>query len=84
MKHVALSTIGVLTGLALATTFLCMRPQSAPASPQRTPSVQQAVLAAEAADFGARSNRHLVDAMRVAAPDGDSDEMGWKYVQLRL
>jgi hypothetical protein len=84
MNRVALSTAGVLAGLAAATAFLCIRPAAAPAKTPPVQSVQQAVLAAEAADFGARSNRHVVDALRVAASDGDSDDLGWKYVQLRL
>ncbi len=102
MKHIGLMSAGVLAGLAAATAFLCAVPDRSEATRIDAAAgagkvkVSHAVFVSESAEYGARSNRHAFDALRVgtsgmagttgiatrAADNGD--DLGWDYVQLRL
>lgn len=102
MKHIGLMSAGVLAGLAAATAFLCAVPDRSEATRidavavDGKVKVSHAVFVSESAEYGARSNRHAFDALRVgtsgmagtpgianrAADTGD--DLGWDYVQLRL
>jgi hypothetical protein len=84
MKHIALTSIGLLAGLAAATAFLCARPDAAPAVQAVPDAARNIVLAVEPAEFRARASRHAADALRVSVQRGNEDELGWDYVQLRL
>lgn len=94
MKRIGLATVGVLSGLVAATTFLCAMPDhrqdrrstdTVAASTQRTQQVSYAIFVGEPAAYGARTNRHAFDAARAgtAARNAEQD-LGWDYVQLRL
>jgi hypothetical protein len=102
MKHIGLTSAGVLAGLAAATAFLCAVPDRSEATRIDAAAgddkvkVSHAVFVSESAEYGARSNRHAFDALRVGttgtagsagavnrAPDS-GDDIGWDYVQLRL
>ncbi|WP_422647650.1 hypothetical protein OJJOAM_001617 [Cupriavidus sp. H18C1] len=101
MKHIGLMSAGVLAGLAGATAFLCAVPDRSEATRIDAATgdgkvkVSHAVFVSESAEYGARSNRHAFDALRVSttttgaagpvnrAADG-GDDLGWDYVQLRL
>lgn len=105
MKHIGLMSAGVLAGLAGATAFLCAVPDSSEATRidaavgDGRVKVSHALFVSESAEYGARSNRHAFDALRVGtggmtgasgttdmadrAAHG-GDDLGWDYVQLRL
>ncbi|ALD89373.1 hypothetical protein N6G02_11980 [Cupriavidus gilardii] len=102
MKHIGLMSAGVLAGLAGATAFLCAVPDRGEATRIDAATgdgkvkVSHAVFVSESAEYGARSNRHAFDALRVGtsgmagttdmadrAANG-GDDLGWDYVQLRL
>lgn len=96
MKRIGLVTVGVLSGLAAATTFLCAMPDqrhdrdprlagnTVAASAQRT-VVSHAIFVGEPAGYGARTSRHAFDAARAgAAVKNGEEDLGWDYVQLRL
>ncbi len=102
MKHIGLMSAGVLAGLAAATAFLCAVPDRSDATRLDAAAgagkvqVSHAVFVSESAEYGARSNRHAFDALRVLTTGGSGaggttnraadsgDELGWDYVQLRL
>ena len=105
MKHIGLMSAGVLAGLAAATAFLCAVPDRSEATRIDAAAgagkvkVSHAVFVSESAEYGARSNRHAFDALRVgtsgtagtAGTTGiatraadNGDDLGWDYVQLRL
>ncbi|MCG5259447.1 hypothetical protein EM868_07570 [Cupriavidus gilardii] len=105
MKHIGLMSAGVLGGLAAATAFLCAVPDRSEATridgtaADGTVKVSHAVFVSESAEYGARSNRHAFDALRVGTTGAagtigttgianraanDGDDLGWDYVQLRL
>lgn len=96
MKRIGLVTVGVLGGLAAATTFLCAMPDhrhepdprmagdTVAAVSQRT-VVSHAIFVGEPAGYGARTSRHAFDAARAgAAVKSPEEDLGWDYVQLRL
>ena len=102
MKHIGLMSAGVLAGLTAATAFLCAVPDRSEATRIDAAAgagkvkVSHAVFVSESAEYGARSNRHAFDALRVgtsgtAGTSGivnraanSGDDLGWDYVQLRL
>lgn len=84
MNRIALATVGLLAGLTGATAFLCAQPEAAPSSGARNEAVSRAVLMIESSAFASRDNRHAGDALSVATEAAGNDELGWKYVQLRL
>jgi hypothetical protein len=90
-SRVVIVTTGLLTALAAATAFLCMRPAAAHV-PQHgslgAAAVAAATLALQSGELFTLSDRHASDALRVIAqgdgPDGAGDALEWDYVQLRL
>ncbi|KAA0181553.1 hypothetical protein FX016_07595 [Cupriavidus gilardii] len=72
MKHIGLMSAGVLAGLAGATAFLCAVPDRSEATRIDAATgdgkvrVSRAVFVSESAEYGARSNRHAFDALRVS------------------
>ncbi|MBO4119351.1 hypothetical protein J5T34_01205 [Cupriavidus gilardii] len=105
MKHIGLMSAGVLGGLVAATAFLCAVPDRSEATRIDAASaggnvkVSHAVFVSESAEYGARSNRHAFDALRVGSTGAagtlgaagianraanGGDDLGWDYVQLRL
>jgi hypothetical protein len=84
MQRVALMSFGVVGALVAAVVFLCSSAQTASAEPVALDVAQQAVLTAEDNAFASRADRHAVDAISVAHQAESEDDLGWKYVQLRL
>ena len=96
MKRIGLVTVGVLGGLAAATTFLCAMPdqrhdggmrvaKDVPVAVAQRTVVSHAIFVGEPASYGARTSRHAFDAARAgSAVKNQEEDLGWDYVQLRL
>ncbi|WER46187.1 hypothetical protein CupriaWKF_00940 [Cupriavidus sp. WKF15] len=92
-SRVVVVTTGLLTALAAATAFLCVRPADAAAGAPKhgtlgAAAVAAATLALQSGELFTLADRHASDALRVVAqgdgPDGAGDALEWDYVQLRL